>query len=133
MKKNTGHTHVPVFVARRADLRPTRRSRRSDCGCMHALVDPFNEIELPSPALDLPSPERDESCKKKNCNGGGSRPRSTPQGMFFISCADIGIMLWFRWNITQIEPVNVMTTRINVKASAVIDQPPSTFVFMCRK
>ena len=42
--------------------------------------------------------------------------------MFLISCGDIaGIMFWFRWYITQIEPASVMTTSTSVKTSASSD------------
>jgi hypothetical protein len=42
-------------------------------------------------------------------------------------------MFELRWNITQIEPASVMTTRTIVKISAIIVQPPSDLVVMCRK
>ena len=35
--------------------------------------------------------------------------------------------------MTHSEPVSVITTRTSVKISAIIVQPPSDLVFMCRK
>ena len=55
-------------------------------------------------------------------------------GNFFVERDGvIGIMLTRRWYITQIEPASVMMTITSVKISAIIDQPPSERVFMCRK
>ena len=44
-----------------------------------------------------------------------------------------GIILVFRWYMTQSEPERVMTTRTIVKISASMVQPPSEREFMCRK
>lgn len=54
------------------------------------------------------------------------------QGMFRISCG-IGIMFTFKWCMTHSEPARVITTITMVKIRASMFQPPSDFVFMCRK
>ena len=96
----------------------------------HHAVDPVDQFEFPGTALQLPGTERGKAGKQENR---ANRQRQAPQGMFFMSWVDIGIMFWLRWYMTQIEPLSVMTTSTSVKISASIDQPPSAFPFMCRK
>ena len=59
--------------------------------------------------------------------------RAHAQGNLRASSTVTGIMLAFRWYITHSEPDSVMTTSVSVKISDIIDQPLSTFEFMCRK
>lgn len=119
---------------------------------MHALLDAGDEIELPGPALDLPGAEREEAGKGKGRTDRQSHPgrraslaagrcvvvgagvwRRGRQGMFFMSCTDIGIMLAFMWYMTQSDPASVMTTSTIVKISASMFQPLSDLASMCRK
>ncbi len=119
---------------------------------VHALFDAGDEIELPGPALDLPVAERHEAGKGKRradhedhpCGRGALAAghcvagvavwrRGRRQGMFFMSCTDIGIMLAFMWYMTQSEPASVMTTSTMVKISASMFHPLSDLASMCRK
>lgn len=119
---------------------------------MHALLDAGNEIELPGPALDLPGAEREEAGKGQGRADRQSHPgrraaraagwravagagvwRRGRQGMFFMSCTDMGIMLAFMWYMTQSDPASVMTTSTIVKISASMFQPLSDLASMCRK
>ncbi|MFK4679888.1 hypothetical protein ABIF39_001645 [Bradyrhizobium diazoefficiens] len=60
--------------------------------------------------------------------------RHGPQFAHFIPLIWwIGIMLLLRWFITHSEPDSAITTMTMVKISAIMLQPFSDFVFMCRK
>ncbi len=122
---------MPIFIYSSSDLLPAVPRRRGRGRCVNPLIDAFDEVELPCPALDLPGAERDEARKKQHRAKRECQPSC--HGMFFMSWADGGIMLVLRWYITQIDPLKVMTTSTSVKTSASNDQPPSILVFMCRK
>lgn len=120
---------------------------------MNALLDAVDQRKLPGPAFDLPNSERDENCKGDEQEGrepqGGARtaslrsplacssrsrscsPRSLAQFIPGIWCT--GIMLLLRWLITHSEPDSAITTITMVKISAIMLQPFSEVVFMCRK
>jgi len=66
---------------------------------MHALVDTFDEIELPGTTLELPRAERneaDESEEEERGQRDGARAPRRAQGALRICCGDIGIMLCLR-------------------------------------
>jgi hypothetical protein len=147
-----GQVHTEVFVMDGVDARPIRHERCSNRMSVNPLLHTGNEVVFPGTPLKLPGAEGNETRKQQHtqkCEDqvrragargmfGVHRARSLAQkharqGMFFISCADIGIMLVFKWYITQIEPLSVITTSTMVKISANMDHPPSTLVFMCRK
>jgi hypothetical protein len=75
---------------------------------------------------------RRSTCQMRDqaCDVDG-RARSRLHHMSAAAC--IGIMFVFMWYITQIDPLSVMTTRMIVKISAIIVQPPSDLPLMCRK
>ncbi len=50
-----------------------------------------------------------------------------------MPCIEAGIILWFIWYMTHIEPLSVITSSMVVKSSANNVHPPSDFVFMWRK
>ncbi len=122
---------------------------------MDALLDAIDERQFPNPALELPHAKRrenghaDESRDPKN-----ERPRGPPAppwplrpwptrrrlvhdgrhpGHCIRLISWVGIMLVLRWRMIHSDPVIVITSRIRVKMSASMDQPPSERAFMCRK
>ena len=113
---------------------------------MHALLDPFDQGQLPLQSVELPCAEGEEAQAHQQGAGGGEPPgrgrtgrwREGARGGHHGACLIIsvimpGIMLWFMWYMTQIEPDNMITTSIRVNSMASIDQPCSTLEFMCRK
>lgn len=114
---------------------------------MNALLDAIDQRQLPGAALDLPDAERDQKCN------GREREDREPQGRARCVAARpvclarhgpglvhfipviwwIGIMLLLRWFITHSEPDRAITTMTMVKISAIMLQPFSDVVFMCRK
>ena len=114
---------------------------------MNALLDALDQRQLPGAALDLPDAEGNEE------NQGGKRehrdPQRRPRGLVMrfgrLACHGpvlahfipviswIGIMLLLRWFITHSEPDSAITTMTMVKISAIMLQPFSDLVFMCRK
>ena len=110
-------------------------------------LDAVDQRQLPGAALDLPDAERDQNCK------GGEREDRDPQAWtrrfaarpvclaghgpaiahFIPLIWWMGIMLLLRWFITHSEPDSAITTMTMVKISAIMLQPFSDFVFMCRK
>ena len=114
---------------------------------MNALLDTVDQRQLLGAALDLPDVERDQNGK------GREREDREPQGgarslavrAFRLACHGlqlahfipviwwIGIMLLLRWFITHSEPDSAITTMTMVKISAIMLQPFSDLVFMCRK
>ena len=99
-------------------------------------LDAGDQVELAGAAMDLPDRERRETSHDQNRGeierDQGDDPPAR-QGLASASCGDIGIMFWSMWYMTHIEPTKVMTTRVRVNARARKVQPPSDFVFMCRK
>ena len=86
--------------------------------------------------MDLPDGERREAGDeedRREVERDQRRRLSARHGLCNASCGDIGIMFWSMWYMTHIEPTSVTTTRVRVKARARKVQPPSDFVFMCRK
>src|SRR3954468_2911519 len=118
---------------------------------MNALFDAVDQRELPGSSFDLP----DAECDQKD--DGGERKDREPQGRagslveralslsLSLACHGpglphfipviwwIGIMLLLRWFITHSEPDRAITTMTMVKISAIMLQPFSDVVFMCRK
>jgi hypothetical protein len=86
--------------------------------------------------MDLPDGERHETGHNQNrgdVEGDQCRDAFARQGFCRASCGDIGIIFWSMWYMTHIDPTSVMTTRVSVNSRARKVQPPSDFVFMCRK
>ncbi len=114
---------------------------------MDALLDAVDQCELPGAAFDLPDAESDQE------DEGGEREDREPQGgarglatrpgclvyhgpglaHFIPVISWIGIMLLLRWFMTHSEPDSAITTMTMVKISAIMLQPFSDLVFMCRK
>ena len=113
---------------------PGSGSGRGDRRGMCSGRDLFDQLEFPGAAFDLPDAQRHEPGEQQQrdqaCDVDG-RARSRVHHMSAAAC--IGIMFVFMWYITQIDPLSVMTTRMIVKISAIIVQPPSDLPLMCRK
>src|SRR5689334_7673472 len=113
---------------------------------MNALLDTFDQRELPLAALDLPGAQRDqdgegneredrEPQRRARSLQAARRVRSVSHGVahFIPLIWWIGIMLLLRWCITHSDPDSAITTMTMVKISAIMVQPFSEAVFMCRK
>ena len=115
---------------------------------MDALLDTVDQRQLPGPALDLPDAEcdqndEDDQREDREPQGRGARSlaarRTVPvcHGPDFVHFIPliwcIGIMLLLRWLITHSEPDSAITTMTMVKIRAIMLQPFSDVVFMCRK
>ena len=114
---------------------------------MNALLDAADQSELPGATFDLPDAEahEDSECGERKNREPPGRTRS-PCGLarfvvlgahanahFMPVISWIGIMLLLRWFITHSEPDSAITTMTMVKISAIMLQPFSDLVFMCRK
>ena len=114
---------------------------------MSALLDALDQRQLPGAALDLPDAERDQGREGRERED--RKPQRRAHGMaarpLCLDCYDpglahfipliwcIGIMLLLRWLITHSEPDSAITTMTMVKINAIMLQPFSEAVFMCRK
>lgn len=137
---------MPVFGIVGREGRPFGSGGGRDSSRVRPLVDAGDQLMFPVHAKQLPGPERQEygtgerdpgGPEKARPRGGGAR---FTQGMSCICCTEElpagpmdGIILWFRWYMTQIEPISTIATSTMVKISASKVQPPSEREFMCRK
>ena len=131
-----GRLDAPVLVAAGRDVRPPVRTRRRDGRRVSPRLDARQQLELPGAPLDLPSGEREErgdDQQRRDVKGDEPGEPAAAQGLCNASWGDIGIMFPSMWYMTHIEPTKVMTTSVSVKTRARKVQPPSDFVFMCRK
>ena len=79
---------------------------------MNALVDPGDQIELPSKPLDLPDAQRGKRQEAGDTQGGQQQPLRPvgAHGILFI-CVELipGIMFELRWYMIHSEPVIVIS------------------------
>src|SRR3954453_13741153 len=114
---------------------------------MNALFDAVDQREFPGSSFDLPDAQcdqKDEGGERKDREPQG-RARSLVERALSLAChapglahfipviSWIGIMLLLRWFITHSEPDSAITTMTMVKISAIMLQPFSDLVLMCRK
>jgi hypothetical protein len=139
MQETPGNGDPQILV--RSDRKPALRAGRRNGRRPNTRFHPFDQRLLPAEALDLPDTEPSQSGDagkrdqrgNRECGQGPRRARrgGLVHGICLMSWT--GIILVLRWYMTQSEPARAITTRMMVKTSASIVQPPSDFPFMCRK